>query len=70
MNITFLSDLRNMTDEQFLEKILQTVEWKPNEKLSKNPKLLKTLRNISYPSLRKYKYMFPPENESENQDFI
>ena len=46
------------------------IEWRLNENLSKNPKLIKTLRNISHPIIRKYKYMFPPEDEGENQDLI
>ena len=46
------------------------VEWRLNKKLSRNLKLIKTLRNISQPLIRKNKYMFPAEDEGENQDLI
>ena len=65
MEITFISDLRNMTYEHYLEQPKQMIEWRLNENLSKNLKLTKTLRNIYHSLFRKYKYMLPPE---ENQD--
>ena len=43
------------------------IEGKLNEKLSRNPELMKTFRNISHPLIRNYKFMFPLE---ENQDLI
>ena len=63
MNITFISDLRNITYEQYLKQPKSMLEWKLNEKLSGNPELIKTLKNISHTLIRKYKYMFPPEVE-------
>ena len=56
-NITFLSDLRNMTYEHYLKQPKQKIEWVLNKKLHKNPVLIKTLRNISHPLIRKYKYV-------------
>ena len=41
------------------------VKWILNKKIAKNPEPIKTLGNNSHPLVRKYKYMFPPE---ENQD--
>ena len=68
MNITFISDLRDMTYEHYLKQRKQMIEWVLNKKLHKNPELMKTFRNIiSHPLFRKYKRMFPPE---ESQDLI
>ena len=67
MNIAFITDLKNMTYEHYLNQPKSMIEWKMTEKLSRSPELIKTLRNISHPLIRKYKYMFPPE---ENQDLF
>ena len=56
-----------MTYKHYLNQPRSMIERKFDEKLSRNPELIKTLRNISHPLIRKYKYMFPPE---ENQDLI
>ena len=56
-----------MTHEHYLNQPKSMIEWKMNEELSRNPEPIKTLRNISHPLTRKYKYMFPPE---KNQDLI
>ena len=65
MNITFITDLRVMTYEHYLEQPKHMVERNLIEKLAKNPELVNILGNSSHPSSRKYKFMFPPE---ENQD--
>ena len=67
MKITFISDLRNMKYKHQLKQPKSMIEWKLIEKLSRNSELIKTLGNTSHPLIRKYKYMFPPE---ENQDLI
>ena len=67
MKITFITNLRNMTYKHYLNQPKSMIEWKLNEKLSRNPELIKTLRNIFHPLIKKYMYMFPPE---ENQDRI
>ena len=67
MKITFISDLRIMTYEHYLNQPKSMIEWKLNEKLSRTPELIKTFRNISHPLIRKNKYMFPLE---ENQVLI
>ena len=67
MKTTFISDFRNWTCRHYLIQPKSMIEWKLNEKLSRNPELIKTFRNISHPLIRKYKYVFPPE---ENQDLI
>ena len=56
-----------MTYEHYLEQPKHMVEWILNKKLAKNLELRKRLGNSSHPLIRKYKYMFPPE---ENQDII
>ena len=57
MKITFVSDLRNMTHEHYLKQPKQMIEWKLNEELPRNPELVRTLRNLSHPLIRKNKYM-------------
>ena len=59
MNITFISDLRDMTYTHYLNQPKSTIEWKLNEKISRKPDLIKTLRYISYRLIRKYKSMYP-----------
>ena len=61
MKITFVSDLRNMTHKLYLKQPKQMIERKKNEKLPRNPELVKTLQNISHPLIRKIVYMIPPE---------
>ena len=56
-----------MTYKHYLDQPKSMVQWKLNEKLSRNPELIKTFRNESHPLIRKYKQRFPPE---ENQDLI
>ena len=65
--ITFILHLRNKTYEHYLKQPKQMIEWVLNKKLHKNPVLIKTLRYISHPLIRKYKYTFRPE---ENHDLI
>ena len=67
MNITFISDLRNMTYEHYLKQPNQMIEWVLNKEIHKNTKVIKSFRNISHPLIRKNKRMFPSE---ENQDEI
>ena len=67
MNITFISDHRNMTYKHYLNQPKSMIEWILNEKLSRNPELIKTLRIIFQPLFRKHKYMFPSK---ENEDLI
>ena len=61
MNLTFISDLRNMTYEHYLKQPKQMIDWVFIKNLHKNPELIKTLGNLSHPLIRKYKYMFSPE---------
>ena len=67
MKIISVSDLRNMTYKQYLNQPKSMIEWKLNEKLSRNLELIKTLRIISHPLIRKYKYMLPLE---ENHNLL
>ena len=64
MNITFISYLRNMRHEHYLQQPKSMLEWKLNVILAKNPKLLKILDNTSHPLIRKYQYN--NENDEEN----
>ena len=65
MNITFISDPRNLTYEHYPKQQKSMLESKLDENLSRNPEPQKTLGNISHPLFRKYKCKFPPQ---ENQD--
>ena len=40
MNITFISDLRKMTNEHYLQQSEKMLEWKLNAILAKNPELI------------------------------
>ena len=51
--ITFISDLRNMTYKHYFNQPKHMIEWELDEKLSRKPELIKTLRNISHPLIRK-----------------
>ena len=62
MNITFITDLRNMTFEHYLNQLKSMLEWKLNAILAKNPELLKILDNTSHPLIRKYQH----NNDGEN----
>ena len=67
MKIIFISNLRNMTYKHYLNEPKSMINCKLNEKLSRNPVFIKTLRNIFHPLIRKYKYMLPPE---KNQNLL
>ena len=58
MNITFISDLRNMTYEHYLQQPKSMLEWKLNVILAKNPQLIKSLnRSQIHPLIRKNSYI-------------
>ena len=57
MNITSISDLRNIRYEHYLNKPKSMMEWKLNILLAKNPELVKILENISHPLIRKYHHI-------------
>ena len=63
MNVTLISDLRNMTYQLYILQPKTMLDGKMNEKSSRNPELIKTLRNISHPLNEIYKCMFPPEKK-------
>ena len=54
-NITFISDLRNMTYEHYLNQPKCMFEWKLNAILAKNPELINIFENSLNPLIRKYK---------------
>ena len=64
MNIIFITDLRNMTYEHYLNQPKSMLEWKLNAILAKNPELIKILDNNSHPLNRKYQHI--NENYGEN----
>ena len=64
MNITFISDLRNMTYEHYLNQPKSMLEWKLNAILAKNPELRKMLGNSFHPLIRKYQHN--NEDDGEN----
>ena len=63
MNITFISDLRNMTYEYYLNQPKSMLEWNLNAILAINPELSKTLGNSSHPLIRKYQYINEDDGE-------
>ena len=55
INISFISDLRNMTYEHYLQQPKPMLEWGINVILAKNPELIKSLnRSHIPPIIRKY----------------
>ena len=55
MNITFISNLRNMTYEHYLQQPKSMLEWKLNAILAKNPELIKSLNRFHiHPLITKY----------------
>ena len=64
MNITFISDLRNMTYEHYLNQPKSMLEWKFNAILAKNPELIKILENSSHPLIRKNQHINEDDGES------
>ena len=69
MNILFITNLRNMTYEHYINQAKPMVEWALIKKLAKDPSLIKNFRNTSNPLIRKYINMFP-DDEGEDQDFM
>ena len=63
MYITFITDLRNVTYEQYLNQPKPMVEWIINKKSAKNPELIKLLGNSSYPLIRRYNHFIHNEDE-------
>ena len=53
MNITFITDLRIMTYEHYLNQRKCMFEWKLNAILAKNPDFIKILASTSHPLIRK-----------------
>ena len=64
MNILFMSDLRNMTYEHYLNQPKSMLEWNLNAILAKNPQLIKVFANTSHPLIRKCQYI--KEDDGEN----
>ena len=57
LDITFISDLGNMTYEHYLNQQNSMLEWKLNSILAKNPELIKIFGNSSHPLVRKYQHI-------------
>ena len=58
MNITFITELRNMTYGHYLQIPKPMIEWRINVILAKNPEIIKNFRNTSHPLIRKYSRFF------------
>ena len=54
MNITFITDLGNMTYEHYLNQPKCMFESKLNATLAKNPELINIFGNSSHPLIKKY----------------
>ena len=58
MNIVFITDLKNMTYENYLKIPKPMIEWTMIKKLANNPKLIKAFNVNSYhPLIQKYRYI-------------
>ena len=58
MNITFISDLMDMTYKHYLQQPKSMLEWKLNIILARNPHLIKSLnRSHIHPSVRRYQHI-------------
>ena len=57
MNVTFITDLRNMTYEHYLNQPKSMLEWRLNALLAKNPEVIKKFINSSHPLIRKCQYI-------------
>ena len=64
MNITFITDLRNMTYEYYLTQPKPMVEWRLNAILAKNPELIRIFENTSRAIIRNYQFI--NEEKEEN----
>ena len=58
MNIVFITDLRNVTYNHYLQIPKSMLEWIFIKKLANNPKLIKAFNiNTYHPLIRKYRYI-------------
>ena len=64
MNITYITDLRNMTYKNYLNQPKCMFEWKLNAILAKNPELIKIFGNSSHPLIRKYQHNNKDDGEN------
>ena len=60
-NITFITDLRNMTYGHYLQIPKPMIEWRLNVILAKNPEIIKKITNTSHPLIRKYSQIIDDE---------
>ena len=54
MNINFITDLRNKTNEHYLNQPKCMFEWKLNAILATNPQVIEIAGVSSHPLLKKY----------------
>ena len=64
MNITFITDLRDMTYKHYLNQPKSMLEPRLNAILAKNPELIKKFTNSSHPLIGKYQC----NNEGNGED--
>ena len=55
MNITFITNIRHLTNKHYLDQPMSMVERVLNEKVNQNSESLKKLTNLPLPLIRKYK---------------
>ena len=68
INIVFISDLRIMTYQHYLQIPKPMIEWTTIRKLATNSELIKAFNiNTFHPLIRKYRHII---DNRENQDFI
>ena len=62
MKFTFITDLRNMTYEHYLNQPKSMMEWRLNAKIAINAKLTEIFENRSHPLIRRYQRIYDGEN--------
>ena len=65
MNITFITDLRNMTYQHYLKQPKHMTEWTLIKKLSTKLELPKIYKNISHPLKLRYDHLYHREDEDD-----
>ena len=64
MKITFITNLRCMTYQNYIRQPKSMLEWTLIKKLSTNPELIKNLNRTPHPLIRKYKKLFYGEEDN------
>ena len=71
MILTLITNFINITYEYYLKQPKSVLEWRINEKLVKNPKLIKAFDStLSHPLIREYSNVDPLEKQDQNLELM